>query len=177
MPCKKLTQKQKAFAHKEVELKNSTEAVMQVYNCKNRTTAANMACRLNKNPKIQREIELALAKANVSEDTIADTLGEATKANVVTVADGMAVESKVPDHQTRIKAATEIAKLLGSYAPQRIESRNLNIDLELEKMPPKELAFLLKQLAHEIYAESSSEKELGVAVSGNESGKTAESKE
>lgn len=177
MPCKKITMKQKEFAEKAVELKNSTEAAMQVYACKNRNVAANIASVQHRNPKVKAEIERVLERNKVTEDVVAEKIHEAMNANVVTVLDGEAVQSEVADHQIRLKAAVEGAKMLDMYPPTRSESRTLNIDLELENMPPAQLAILLRELAQNIYAEPTNKKKLGTSTGSDENGEEIESQE
>ena len=177
MPCKKITMKQKEFAKKAVEAQNSTEAAMQVYNCKNRDVAANIASRLHRNPKVKAEIEKVLEENGVKEEIVAKKMSEAMDANVVTVADGMAVQSDVPDLNVRLKAAVESAKMLDMYPPTRTESRSLNIDLELENMPPAQLAVLLRELAQNIHAEPEYKEKLRASASGHEDGEEVKSQE
>ena len=177
MPCKRLTIKQKEFAAKTVETRNSTEAAMQVYDCKNRNVAANIASNLHRNPKVKAEIERVLAEHKVTEDVVAQKFADAMEADVVTVADGEAIQSTVPDHQTRLRAAVESAKMLDMYPPIRSESRTLNIDLELENMPPAQLAILLRELAQNIHGEPTNKKKLGTSAGGDEDGPENESQE
>lgn len=170
MPCKKLTIKQKQFARKEVELKNGTEAAMQVYNCKTRISASNMASALHKNPKVVAEIEKVLAGHEVTQDTVAETIKGAMGANVVVTEDGMARDSGVADHNTRLRAATTAGQLLDMFPAKKIDQRNINLDLELEKMPAKELAVLLRELAQNVYAEPNNKEEFPVDSGGHEDG-------
>lgn len=83
MPCKKLTLKQREFAKKAIEYRNSTEAAMQVYNCKNRRVASNLSCRMHKNPKIRAELERLLIDSNISEDIVMQRVAEGLNANQV----------------------------------------------------------------------------------------------
>ena len=168
--------KQKEFAKKEVELRNGTEAAMQTYNCKNRNVAANISSNLHRNPKVKAEIEKVLEENGVKEDIVAKRLSEAMDANVVTVSEGEAVQSGVADHQIRLKAATTAAQMLDMFPPTRTESRNLNIDLELENMPPAQLAILLRELAQNIHAEPTKTK-LGASTSSPENGEEIKSQE
>lgn len=177
MPCNKITMKQKDFAKKAVELKNSTEAAMQVYACKNRDVAANIASRLHKNPKVKAEIESVLEANGVKEEIVAKKFSEAMNANATATHEGQVYQSDIPDHTIRLKAAVESAKMLDMYPPTRSESRTLNIDLELENMPPAQLAVLLRELAQQIHGEPTIKEKLGTSAGSDAHGPKDESQE
>ena len=71
--------------------------------------------------------------------------------NAVKIAEykGELVETNIPDHNIRHKFLDTILKLKDMYPSAKIESRNINIDMELEKMSKEELGALMKKLYKE----------------------------
>ena len=139
MPCTKLTMKQRDFAREAVKTKNSTEAAMLAYPCKNRITAANIASRLHRNPKVKAEIERLLVEQGLTENMVVQKLREGLDSNTTAVLEGEVIQSSVPDMNVRLGYVKEAAKIMDLYPPTRTEQRNVNIDLELDKMTPKQL--------------------------------------
>lgn len=146
MPCKKLTLKQRDFAKKAVEYRNSTEAAMQVYNCKSRVVAANMACRLHKNPKIKDELERLLVDVDISADKVMQRVAEGLDANTVVKFNdtGDIIQTDVPDLPTRHKYVETAARILEMNPSTKIETRTVNIDLQLEKMNKQQIEAFAK---------------------------------
>lgn len=143
---KKLTIKQRQFAEGMVEHRNGTEAALEVYNAKNRSSAANIASHLNQNPLVQAEIEHILAQREITRDSVAQKLNEGANARVVVLKDGEAIETSVPDHNIRHKYVKDQAEMLEMFPSKKIETRNLNVDIELEKMSPAQIQALLQGL-------------------------------
>lgn len=152
----KLTMKQKEFAKELVlgeDKGNATEAVMQSYNVKNRNTASGIGAENMAKPHIRAEVDRLLEEHDLTDDLVAKRLKEGVDATHVVMtktAGGTQVkETKVPDRDVRLKYIQEVNKIKGSYAPDRIQTENVNIDVTLESMSTDEINKLLKELLYE----------------------------
>jgi len=125
---KRLTESQVIFAKEFVENgQNGKAAAMVAYPDASPDSAKVTASRNLDNPKILSLIENALNKKGVTEDAIAETISDALKAKKSYVqvesfgrgeSSSSLVESEVPDHATRLKAAEMATKLKGLNAPE-----------------------------------------------------------
>lgn len=168
MGCKKLTLKQREFAKESVKTKNSTEAAMLSYACKNRMSAANIANKLHKNPKVKAEIERLLVEEDLTENVVVKRLREGLDAKATASHEGEVYQSDIPDLTTRLNYAKEAAKIMDLYPPTRTESRTVNIDLELDKMTPKQLEAFAASFFNSIKPKYANQTRLSDPVSSGE---------
>jgi phage terminase small subunit len=175
MDNKKLTLKQRAYAEKYVEMKNGTEAAWRTYSCKNKNSAAVMANKLNDTPKVRREIERVLEEHQLTEDVVVQRLREGLDATQTAVCDGEVIESTVPDMAVRHKYVQEAAKIMDLYPPERSESRNINVDMQLERLSPKQIEALLKGMLSEINGKPNYQEKLGDPIGSPENAKEEKS--
>ena len=73
-------------------------------------------------------VQEAFAAAGLSPQFMSKIYGEAGKANVVTVFHGDAQETDAPDHSIRLRAADQIADVMG-LKKMTIEQRTINVNL------------------------------------------------
>ncbi len=141
-----LSIKQKLFAKNFVETKNLADAALAGYNCKNRNSARITGFYTLKNPMVQKEVERLLEEKNISDDFMFQRLQEGIGAKVVASYQGTATETKIPDHNAAYKWWEAAAKIKDYFPAEKVDQRNLNIDLQLETMPKEEFTDLLRGL-------------------------------
>jgi len=140
-PDKKLTYKQdmvvKGMVADVVAGKglNATVNVQKFYNAKKKTTAATIASENIQKPNFRQALIQALEKKGI--------IGPDGKLGK-RLAEGLDAKTKfnTPQYATRLNYAKEINKILGVYAPTKIDQRSLLIS---GKLAPEDLK---KQLDH-----------------------------
>lgn len=141
----KLTKKQEGFVKDYLETGNGTQAALNNYDTKSENVAAMIASENIRKPKIVNALQEALPDELLAEKHLAllNKQEIVTKNNVTTGEIDIIPTGEI-DVQA-VKAGLEMAyKLKGSYAPDKIQQTNLNIDitpqaLELAKKYDKEL--------------------------------------
>ena len=98
---------------------------------------------LMKNPIIRAEIDRLKNEAGLNDKFITQKILDGFNANVVAVFRGKAYETNIPDYSVRHKYIETAAKLLNLFPAQQTESKSINIDVQLEKLPQEELVKLL----------------------------------
>lgn len=69
--------------------------------------------RIIETERLRAQAQAALRRQGATMDKAARVVSEAMNANVVTVFEGVAEESEIPDHKTRVQAAKVTADLMG----------------------------------------------------------------
>lgn len=118
---RELTLKQKRFVDKYIETGNATESAMQAYQLNNRKSAK------------------AIGSQNLSKLYLKHTIEEKLT-NVKGVIYWLALEAEKED--IRLRASQDILDRTEGKAVQRIESKNMN--LNVENMTPEELLQIIK---------------------------------
>jgi len=80
-----------------------------------------------------RGVQEALAKVGVTPEKVMKVLDDAMVAKVVTVFHGDARETDAPDHAIRLRAADQIADVVG-LKKMTIEQRNINVNMEMDEL-------------------------------------------
>lgn len=145
---KRLTDKEKNFSKEFVmgeEPGNATKAAWKSYNVKNRDSAKAMGWNALQQPRVQMEIERLMEDHKITDDFMMQRLREGLNAKVVANYKGEATKTNVPDHAVRHKYWQDAAKIKEYYPADKLETRNLNIDVQLETMTKGELGKLFKQ--------------------------------
>lgn len=115
----KLTKKQKGFVEDYIKTGNGTKAALAHYNTSDYKTASVIASENLDKPSIQDALEEAGFSEIKAKSVLAGILNSPTIYEMVTPHD-------------QIKAAQEVFKVMGTYAPEKSQSINLNIDRKLE---------------------------------------------
>lgn len=158
MSTKRLSLKQRNFCQGYVETQgNATQSALRSYNCKDKNSAGVIGSVLLNKPLIQQEIETLLEKVNMTDDFMFQRLREGTEAKVVASYQGEATETAIPDHNAAYKWWEAAAKIKRYFPAEQIESKNFNIDLQLEAMSKQELTDLLKGLLFSLKKERAEE--------------------
>ena len=103
-------------------------------------------------PQIQTEILRLKEGAGLTDKFVYARIREGMDAKVISTNRGRVEQSEIPDYSTRHKYLETAAKLLDMFPSQKVESRSMNIDIQIEKLPPAELAKLLTGMAKQINA-------------------------
>ena len=143
---RRLSMKEKKFAEEFVLGKdpgNATEAAMQSYNVKNRGSAAVIGARNLQKTDILENIEMMMEKHDIDDNYMVERLKEGMEAKEIANYKGEAVETSIPDHNVRFKYWDAAAKIKRLYPNVQIDTRNLNIDVEIENMSKEELSDVL----------------------------------
>lgn len=144
---KKLSTKMRNFSKEFVDNGgNATEAALKSYEVKSRNSARVTGSVTLGLPQVQREIERIMEQRNITDETMVDKLKEGLDATVVSNYKGKAEETEIPDHNTRFKWWEAGAKLKNLFPPTQVDTRNFNIDVELEKLSTNEIRDVLKNL-------------------------------
>lgn len=138
------------FCKDFIETGNATEAARRNYNCRTNVSAANLGCIMLKHPKIKEKIERKTGELELTEEMLLKKAKEGLDANVVSSYRGDVKETEIADLNIRHKYWQDLAKILRMFPAEQIETKNLNIDLELSKMPKEEFLDLLKGLIKQI---------------------------
>lgn len=123
--------KHEEFAFKYALLANATEAYSQVYQCE-RDTANASGSRLLADHSVRARVDfIQKAQSDVAFATMIDSM----KATKVIVHDSEAVLTEVPDHMSRIAAATGILKTNGRiFSGQNTQNIEINANYTLVNM-------------------------------------------
>jgi len=147
----KLTPKEKTFCNEYVKNGgNGSQAAAVSHNIKNNRSGSSLASIYLKKPNIKAEIETILANRDITHDTVAEKIKEGMDATVVSNYKGGAKPSEIPDFNARHKYVNTAAELLKMYPAKQIETKSLNIDLEVEKMSKNDIKKLLKELLKDV---------------------------
>lgn len=107
-----LTKKQRKFVNEYADTGNGTRSVIEAgYDVKDEDVAAVISVENLGKPKIQEELRKLGFDSNNAKRVISNILND---------------ESLEPQH--RIKAAENVFKVNGDYAPDRLLSANINLD-------------------------------------------------
>jgi hypothetical protein len=133
--AKKLTKKQRGFVNDYVETGNATFAAKENYNITTEGSARAVGSENLTKPNIQAELHRLGFDENNAKRVVAEILNDETN-----------------DPHVRLKASDQIFKVRGTYAAEKTQSLNLNIDTkyvvensELEKLD-KEYEEKVKEL-------------------------------
>jgi hypothetical protein len=149
---KKLSLKQKKWAQEfVVNNGNATQAAVAAYpDSKSRGMAAVLGFKNAHNPEVIQEVEKLMEEQNITDAYMMRRLKEGLDANVVASHKGEVVLTKIPDLMARFKYWEAGAKIKNYFPAQQTESRNLNIDVQLENMPKAEFVQMLKEYLKEV---------------------------
>jgi len=153
----KLTEFQKRFCAEFVSGKNAgnqRQSYLAVYKTKNPVSADTISWRLLNTDKIKNEIQRLKEGAGLTDEFIFQRIREGLDSNYIASYKGRAKLTDIPDQATRHKYIDLAAKLRDMFPSQKIESRSINIDVQVEKLGPGELAQLLTQMAKQLNAKS-----------------------
>ncbi len=139
--------KEYCFGETRGQASNTT---MKVYNASNKKSADIMTTVIMKRPAVRNAIEKLLEKHGLTDDKIFKKIEEGLDANIITQFRGEAVLTDLPDYDKRHKFLRETLKIGGYYAPVKKESRNLNIDMQVESMPPEQMKALLSSMLKKV---------------------------
>lgn len=103
----------KEFAKAYVKEGNNATRAVQSLDPQPAETAKVKGSRLLTKPNVQNEIQKLLNKLEITPETALQPIADGLKANKTAVYNGEVIESSVPDHNTRITAATKALDLLG----------------------------------------------------------------
>ena len=152
-PINKLNEFHKRFCAEYVSGEfagNGTRSYLKVYPTKTPKYASIGAMAILKKPQVQAEILRLKEGAGLTDKFVYEKIHEGMNAKVTTAFRGRVIESDIPDYAARHKYLETAAKLLDMFPSQKIESRSMNIDIQIEKLPPAELAKLLTGMAKQI---------------------------
>jgi hypothetical protein len=109
------TQAKVVKAKVKAELTDTSQAAVAtaVYPNASPASASVMMSRELKKVNVQEALEIAMAEYGLTADTLASTVGDAMLATKPTVIEGKLVESDIPDHGVRIRAATLAGQWMG----------------------------------------------------------------
>ena len=143
----KITPKEKTFVDEYVKNGgNGAKAASVSHNIKNSRSGASLASIYLKKPKIKAELETVLAQKDITHDTVAEKIREGMEANVVSNYKGGAKPSEIPDMNARHKYVGTAAEMLKMFPAKQVETKSINIDLEVEKMSKTDVKKLLTDL-------------------------------
>lgn len=141
-PKPKLTKKERGFVKEYALTENGTQAALKNYDVKKKHTAAVIASENLTKPYIKEAIEIIQKTAadRIPDDLLEKVHLEGLEAQRVISANityGEADEKtndfiEVPDHAVRHKFLDSAYKLKGSYAPEKSQALNVNVEARLE---------------------------------------------
>ena len=149
MAKQKLTIKQRGFIKEYVNTGNATKSALKVYGAKDYNTAKSIGHENLTKPHLAKEIKELMVGFGITDATLFSNLRAGLRAVKIAEYKGELVETDIPDLQIQHKFLETALKLRDMYPSQKIESRNINIDMELEKMSKEELGALMKKLYEE----------------------------
>lgn len=115
-----------------------SKSVHRIYNM-NKNSASVEASRKLNNEDFRNALMLALENRKI--------IGADSKVERV-LDEGLDAENKgEPDHRTRLEYAKEINKIAGVYAPEKKETKSLNLNLNMDK---EELTGRIRELQEEL---------------------------
>lgn len=125
------TLKQRGFVKEYIETKgNGTEAVLRVYDTKDRNTAHVIASENLLKPTVKTMMAEALEKAGLTKEKISKGIEEASKATNPIIIDGEIV-NEYPAHDTRLKAHRLAAELIDAFPAKKHETRSLHANIHV----------------------------------------------
>lgn len=115
-----MTLKQRQFVKKYIENNgNATQAAIEAYDVNNRHTAESIGSENLRKPEVQREIEIALERAGLSDNYISEILRKATIA-------GLGIKARNAD---ALRGLDMILKLKEAYPRQVNKTAHLRINM------------------------------------------------
>lgn len=147
---KKITIKQKKFIDRYIETGNATQAAFEVFNVKSRHNAKILGWNYLQKPKVKKEVERLMEKHEVTDEFLMQRLREGLDAKVVSNYKGETEQTDIKDLNVRHKYWQEAAKLREMYPAQKVETKNVNIDVQLETLSSKEVIKLLAKEINEL---------------------------
>jgi hypothetical protein len=139
--AKGLTLKQKGFAERYVANNgNGQEAVKAVYDVKSDEVACTVASENIRKPQVLSYVEYLLEG---TEDKVKQVIFDGLDANLITEYQGEATLTNLPNYAERRKMASLIADIQGLKV-KKVETKNLTVALDLNKLSEAELDALLK---------------------------------
>ena len=143
----KLTPKEKTFVNEYVENGgNGAKAATVSHNIKNSHSAASLASIYLKKDRIKAEIETIMENRDITPDSVAEKIKEGLDATVVSNYKGGAKPSEIPDYNARHKYVNTAADILKMFPAKQVETKSLNIDLEVDNMSKEGVKKLLSDL-------------------------------
>lgn len=127
-----LTPKRRKFANKYAESGNGTQAAYKAFEVTNDNSAAAAASRALRDVKVQEALD-SMGFNEIS-----------AKSVVVEI-----MSNPNADSNARLKATDQVFKVEGSYAPEKSESRTLNVEVKLEN---KDLVAVREKFEEELKA-------------------------
>jgi len=137
--------KQRNFVKEYISTGNATKSALKVYNTKNYNTAKTIAHENLTKPYLIREIEGLMEGRGISDERLLERLEAGLAAVKIAEYKGELIETDIPDLQLQHKFLDTALKLKDMYPSQKVESRSVNIDLELERMSDEERKRLFKE--------------------------------
>lgn len=148
MPKKNLTIKQRRFVKEYVATGNATGSALSAYNVKNYNVAKSIGQENLTKPYLIEEINSLMEGRGITDEKLLEKLEAGLAAVKIVEYKGKLVETNIPDLQLQHKFLDTALRLKDMYPSQRVESRSINVDLELERMSDLER----KKLIKEVYA-------------------------
>ena len=149
MARQKLTIKQRGFIREFIDTGNATKSALKVYGTKDYNTAKSIGCENLTKPHLAKEIKELMISNEITDEMLFSRLQAGLNAMKIAEYRGELVETNIPDHNIRHKFLDAILKLKDMYPSQKIESRNINVDMELEKMSKEEIGEMIKKAYEE----------------------------
>lgn len=143
-----ITMKQRNFIKEYVETGNATKSALKIYDTKNYNVAKSIGQENLTKPYLIEEINSLMEGRGITDEKLLEKLEAGLAAVKISEYKGKLVETNIPDLQLQHKFLDTAFRLKDMYPSQRVESRNINVDLELERMSDLER----KKLIKEVYA-------------------------
>ena len=173
---KALSPKQKKWAKEFVITGNQTKAAVIAYpDAKSRGMATVLGFKNAHNPRVIAEVERLMEEQNITDELMMKRLKEGLDAKVVSSFRGEVEETGIPDHMTRFKYWEAGAKIKNYFPAQQVETKNMNIDVQLESMPKKDFVLMLREYLKEVQEEVKKENNVDVnekSIAGSGKGET-----
>ena len=111
---RKLSHRQKEFVKAYIQMNgNQTQAAIKAYPDATKLTATVIGSNNIRKDNVRSAIETALAKHNITVDTVVKPISDALLANKVNTVNSELQETDVPDHAIRLTASKQGQQLLG----------------------------------------------------------------
>ena len=150
---KTLTPKQRKFVKELATGKdpgNKTQAAFDSYNVKGRKQAKGVGYTTFLKPHVKKAYEELMDKHEITDDVLVEKVKEGLDANVVANYKGKITKTNSPDYAIRHKYLDTSLRLKDAYPADKVDNRNINVDLEVEAMSKEELTELLKQQLQQV---------------------------
>ena len=120
--ARKLTKKQRGFINSYVQTGNGTQSALAHYDTKSERVAENIGSENLSKPIIQKELDVLGFNSNRAKSVVVEVLNDENE-----------------EGGTRLKAASEVFKVLGDYAPEKSIRATVDIN-ELQKQITEQIA-------------------------------------